>query len=210
MVAKAAAVAAAPQGAGIAVAIIGGLILFSVAKNVIPDLLGGAAKAGARFAGDAAGAVSEGTTDFLGGFFGLSEESFDVDTWVARQDEPGSYTLTVPRSKLSADVAGVPTPEVTYTDRYRIPVDELPQDYLNRTGGILDYSGFENGVVIRSGTLLNDASIAADLGARLNDPFTGLYTDPFLGSLGGPSIQDAVEKTGDVFGAVGDFFGGIF
>jgi len=209
--AVAAKTAASNPGASIAIALVGLLVLKNI-PNLLGDALGDAAKAAAGVAADAAGATVEGTGDFLQGFFS-DEQTITADDFISSipLDERGQFAVVVPRSKLSPDVLEVPTAQVIYEDRYRIPIDLLPdRDRFFGPDSILAEGGFENGIVVRGDTVLNDASIAADLGARLNDPFTGLYTNSFFGSLGGPSIQDAVGATGDAFSATQDFFGGLF
>jgi len=194
MVAKEAAVAAGTgPGLGIAVALVGGLLLFQAAKDWIPNAIGDGFEAATELAAAAASKTAEGSGDFLKGFFGIDEPSLNALEFADAQDDPSVYILTGPDG-------------LAFNDRVTIPVDQLPGSFVDRVGGILNLEAFpEDRIVVRNDILLNDASIAGDLGATLGEPIRNIFTEPFIdfGFYETPSITDA-------FSGTKDFFGGIF
>ena len=211
---RAAAAAAAPSVLPI-IAVGLGVVLLS---RVIPNLVGDAAAAAAGAAADAGEAVAGGTNDFVRGFFGIDAPTFTAEDFVNAQDNPEDFELTT-RALIGPDVLGVPTPDARSTQLYSIPIEELPDEAIDQLG-ILDLENFPEGrIVLRRDTVLNDASIAGDLGGNLNQPFVNLYVDPLfdVGPVEAISAQDVVGVFTDPIGAVQDLgsftkkvFGGIF
>jgi len=174
---------------GLVVLGVGGFFLFRAVKDLpgeIGEKISGAAKEGAQ-------QLATGTGDFFSGVFGGNDPIETPISAIRTIENPDAvFFLTDPALRDPQDPLFNPVVGGD-TERTLIVQKEGDELVVVQTGGSISTPAPDF-------IAIEDPSIAQDFGAAVGGLATGLFTEPFFGSLGGPSIQDTVGGIKTLFG----------
>lgn len=206
MVAVAAAAAAAPVAKKAAASPLTPVVLGLGALLLFKGL--GELKDAFDFAVDLPGDLAEGTGDFFTGVFTGASREEEIVTIARTPEFPDRiFQLTSPAEREAGDPTRVLGTFETFD---RNAVTSVSVEMIEGEP-ILTVINQNPAVPTADFVVFGpDVPLAQRIGAAVAfDPVQDLFTEPFFGSFGGPSAQDAASAIGDATTAVKNFFGGL-